>query len=38
MYVKPTLERLGTFREMTLGGGENICADGANPYARYPMA
>jgi len=37
-YTKPKLERLGTFREVTQGGGEFICADGANPYARYPMA
>ena len=38
MYTKPTLERLGTFREVTLGGGQFDCSDGANPYARYPMA
>ena len=35
MYSKPKLERLGTFREITLAGGCVALADGANPYHRY---
>lgn len=36
-YQKPTLDRLGTFRDITLAGGQFICGDGASPYSRYPM-
>ncbi len=35
MYERPTLERLGTLRELTLAGGANTPGDGANPYHRY---
>jgi hypothetical protein len=39
IYQKPTLERLGTFRELTLmAGGCFAMADGANPYHRYNPA
>lgn len=34
-YTKPTLERLGTLREITRAGAEFACADGSNPYHRY---
>ena len=35
MYQAPKLERLGTFREVTLAGGDFNPGDGANPYHRY---
>jgi len=35
MYERPTLERLGTLRELTRAGGANTPGDGANPYHRY---
>ena len=35
MYQAPRLERLGTFREVTLAGGEFAQGDGTNPYHRY---
>ena len=35
MYQAPKLERLGTFREVTLAGGMVSAADGSNPYHRY---
>jgi hypothetical protein len=35
MYQAPKLERLGTFREVTLAGGMVEAGDGANPYHRY---
>ena len=35
MYQAPKLERLGTFREVTLAGGEFTPGDGGNPYHRY---
>ena len=38
MYEKPKLERLGTFREITLAGGCLAMADGVNPYQRYDPA
>ena len=38
MYEKPKLERLGTFREITLAGGCLAMADGVNPYHRYDPA
>jgi hypothetical protein len=34
-YQKPTLERLGTFREITRAGGCTAMADAVNPYHRY---
>jgi hypothetical protein len=39
MYQAPKLERLGTFREVTLAGGGFTPGDGTNPYHRYaPLA
>jgi len=35
MYQAPKLERLGTFREVTLAGGAFEAGDGVNPYHRY---
>ena len=35
MYSAPKLERLGTFREVTLSGGAFLQADASNPYHRY---
>ena len=35
MYQAPKLERLGTFREVTLAGGMISAGDGVNPYHRY---
>jgi hypothetical protein len=35
MYQAPKLERLGTFRELTLTGGEVACGDGVSPFHRY---
>lgn len=35
MYQAPKLERLGTFREVTLAGGGFTPGDGTNPYHRY---
>ena len=35
MYSAPKLERLGTFREVTLSGGEVCQADAVNPFHRY---
>jgi len=35
MYQAPKLERLGTFREVTLAGGAFVAGDGVNPYHRY---
>ena len=35
MYESPKLERLGTFREITLAGGDFNPGDGGNPYHRY---
>jgi hypothetical protein len=35
MYQAPKLERLGTFREVTLAGGETSQADATNPFHRY---
>lgn len=35
MYEAPKLERLGTFREITLAGGDFNPGDAANPYHRY---
>jgi hypothetical protein len=35
MYQAPKLERLGTFREVTLAGGEYNPGDGGNPFHRY---
>lgn len=35
MYQAPKLERLGTFREVTLAGVTFTCADGTNPFHRY---
>jgi hypothetical protein len=35
MYEAPKLERLGTFRELTLAGGAFNPGDGANPFHRY---
>jgi hypothetical protein len=35
MYQAPKLERLGTFREVTLAGGAFLQADPTNPYHRY---
>jgi len=35
MYQSPKLERLGTFREVTLAGGDVLSADASNPYHRY---
>jgi len=35
MYEAPKLERLGTFREITLAGGDFNPGDGGNPYHRY---
>jgi len=38
MYQSPKLERLGTFREVTLAGEVFVCGDGTNPYHRYSPA
>ena len=38
MYEAPKLERLGTFREVTLAGGAFLQGDGVNPYHRYALA
>jgi hypothetical protein len=38
MYQSPKLERLGTFREVTLSGETFLCGDGASPYHRYAPA
>ena len=38
MYQAPKLERLGTFREVTLAGGDFNPGDGVNPYHRYSPA
>jgi hypothetical protein len=38
MYQAPKLERLGTFRQITLAGGDQACGDGTNPYHRYAPA
>jgi hypothetical protein len=38
MYEAPKLERLGTFRDVTLAGGAFLNGDGANPYHRYSQA
>ena len=35
MYQAPKLERLGSFREVTLAGGDFNPGDGGNPYHRY---
>jgi hypothetical protein len=35
MYQSPKLERLGTFREVTLAGGNVTLADASNPFHRY---
>ena len=35
MYEKPTLERLGRVREVTLAGGMVSAGDAANPFHRY---
>ena len=35
MYQAPKLERLGTFREVTLAGGDFNPGDGVNPFHRY---
>jgi len=35
MYEAPKLERLGTLRELTLGGGDFNPGDGANAFHRY---
>jgi hypothetical protein len=35
MYETPRLERLGTFRELTLAGGMVSAGDAANPFHRY---
>ena len=35
MYEAPKLERLGTFREVTLAGGNFNPGDGGNPFHRY---
>ena len=35
MYQSPKLERLGTFREVTLAGGAVLANDASNPYHRY---
>ncbi len=35
MYQTPKLERLGTFREVTLAGGAVLNSDASNPYHRY---
>lgn len=34
MYEKPKVERFGTLRELTLGGGPLIGGDGVDPYHR----
>jgi hypothetical protein len=34
-YTTPQLERLGSFREITLSGGCLAMADGANAFHRY---
>lgn len=34
-YESPKLERLGTFREITLAGGMVAAADATTPYHRY---
>ena len=34
-YEAPKLERLGTFRDITMAGGCMAMADAANPYHRY---
>lgn len=34
-YEAPKLERLGTFRDITLAGGCTAMADAVNPYHRY---
>ena len=33
-YEKPTVQRLGTFRELTQGGGPDEPGDGGNLYHR----
>ena len=35
MYEAPKLERLGTFRELTLAVGAFNPGDGVNPFRRY---
>ncbi len=35
VYETPKLERLGTFREITLAGGDFNPGDGGNPFHRY---
>ena len=35
MYQAPKLERLGSFREVTLGGGDFNPGDGTNAFHRY---
>ena len=35
MYQAPKLERLGSFREITLGGGDFNPGDGTNAFHRY---
>lgn len=37
MYEAPKLERLGTFRDVTLAGGAFLQGDGVNPYHRYDL-
>jgi hypothetical protein len=37
MYQAPKLERLGTFREVTLAGGAVLQADASNPFHRYDV-
>jgi len=34
VYDKPKVERFGTLRELTLGGGPEMGGDGLNPYHR----
>ncbi len=37
MYEKPTLERLGTLRNVTLAGWAFAGSDAANPFHRYTV-
>jgi hypothetical protein len=34
-YTAPKLERIGTFRELTMGGGQFNPGDGTQAYHRY---
>jgi hypothetical protein len=33
-YEKPAVQRFGSLRELTLGGGASLSGDATNPYHR----